>query len=600
MDLTAVKAALGITRIIWIDDAFYQRSAELENLIARYPDVAAEFDELAGLIAAREFRDVDAELAEQVADMSDDRQVALRDALLAADAVRDPGEELPRDALEAVCGVLGVDPADRLAFDAGEHIIAQIGADGAADVVFVVDLKDAGGPADRGLDLLRRLDEVRFAGVTFILTHEAILPTESEQEAELTLRLADQGVTGMPVTVIAKDRLAGGDAVEETFVVALKRAGLRHALRPVLAMATQVVGSALSEVIAELLALEPERLERYVYGRGQAEGESELHVIERALTARMSRALRTFMATDDAAADATRKLRALEGVALETTAADPGDLLEKLRQAEMWDEGEVVNQALRPLANGDVFELDPAEPGVVSSEKLFVLLAQPCDVILRPKGTRDAEVGMLVPISPALPNKAPPDPQEIDVADGDKDPELPFRLLGQRYRMRLREIAYVRLSVLDLAAFRTDGRVVVEKGQVPPAGLLKGAAAVYAVRTEVAAAELAKPAPTGAPAPLADERLLLTMSDVSPWRQSRMAVHVPRVTKEGLTLRQRVTWRLRRKGRVRPPYSTFMLERVLGLLGRRAFDNDYTVEPIAPGRPAVVPRLGELPNAGQE
>lgn len=571
MSLTEVKRALGVGRIVWIDDMFGQAKPELALLVMRHPEVAETFPELRNLMAARDFRDVAAEVAQVIEDQPEARKEEIGQALLQADALPDPADELPLNALETACDVLGVAAEDRLTFDEGEAFI--IGGTAAADVAMVIDLKDAGGPAQRGLDLLDRCRQVGFQGVAFIMTHDATIETEAEQEAALGGDMAAAGA--LPVTVIAKDRIRAGGDVEAAMAVALKRAGLRQVLRPLLASTGQLVADTFAEVSSSLLRLEPEpeRLQRYVYGPASEEGESELQVVERMLSAGLSRAVRRFMSTNDAALETTRRLREFPDIALDVAADGPGETLADLRQAELWDGEDVINSSYRPLANGDVFEVDGVEPGVPATGRLFVLLAQPCDVALRPKGTRVSDVAMLVPLFPGDGEEAEPD--NVDVADGEKAPDLPFMLFGKLYQMRLREVAYARLSILDLATFRTDGRVMVEEGQAMPGGMPKGSSTIYEATVAAAMAEIGRPTPVGPPMLLVDERLLLTMSVNAPWKQVRGACHLPQVTKDSVTLRKRVTWRFRRKGRLRAPYSTFMLDRVLGLQGRRAFDKDY-------------------------
>jgi len=570
-----LKAVLGLERIVWVDDVFHHRDRELERLVLRHPAVVESFEELAGLMAGREYADVGPAAVQAIRDLPPDRAEAIEGALMEADARHEASQELPRSVIDAACDLLGVATADRLTFEQGERFAATIGEGRGAEVALIVDLKEAGGLPDRGLDLLGSFHLAGFAGVAFILTHEATVATEGAQESELTAQLVGKGVTGMPVTVIAKDRLKDDGDVDAAISIALKRAGLRRALRPVLSSAGEVVSRTIAELGVGLLALEPERLERYVLKVAETEGEAELHVIERALSAGLSRGLRSFMSIDDVARQSARMLRALGGIPLDVVAGDAGQLLEGLRQAEVSDDGGVVNTALRPLSNGDVFEMDRTEPGVGASDKFFILLAQPCDVQLRPGGNRVSEMGMLVPLSPATAPE-PPGVPPVDVFDANKDPELPFRLGGRRLRMRLREIAYARLAVLDLATFRDDGRVMFALGQTMPPDLLPWQAAIFPDATQAAAALLAGPPPGAPPQALADEAFLMTLSAKPPWRQSRMACHLDKATVGTEVLPRRVTWRLRRTGRVRPPYATFMLERVLGLLGRAAFDMDYS------------------------
>ena len=139
------------------------------------------------------------------------------------------------------------------------------------------------------------------------------------------------------------------------------------------------------------------------------------------------------------------------------------------------------------------------------------------------------------------------------------------------------------MGVLDLACLRSDGCVRVEAGHAAPTALLAGGKFIYADRTAAADASLAGPVPAvkqpGQRLPI-DDRLLLTMSDVKPWHLirlgTRLGAYAPAAGHHMQALPDRVTWFLRRDGRIRAPYSAFLLERALRTLGRRAFDTDYT------------------------
>jgi hypothetical protein len=143
-------------------------------------------------------------------------------------------------------------------------------------------------------------------------------------------------------------------------------------------------------------------------------------------------------------------------------------------------------------------------------------------------------------------------------------------------------MTYARLSVLDLACFRADGCLRVEAGHSPCDDLLPGGRSIYDSRTKAADDALAvAPPPALAPGALRtiDDRLLLTMSDGAPWDRvrvgTRLAPYEPGPGHHLRKLPDRVTWYLRREGRIRAPFSSFLLERALRTLGRRAFDSDF-------------------------
>ncbi|WP_029868166.1 hypothetical protein [Sphingomonas sp. UNC305MFCol5.2] len=586
MALKEIRDALGIERVIWVDDVFGEPEEDLALLASGQPGLQEAFPEFAAAFALQGFGDVDAALRQAVRDLNDDRRDELRIALLQADAEDAPAHELGRGTIAAACKKLNVSKGDRWTFEDADGKLGE-GAGDDANVAYVIDLKEAGGQDRRGLDIVKLLRAHGSKGLAFILTHEAAAVGESALEGQLTDELGEAARMAPPITVISKERLTeDGANIETALSIALKRAGLRRALYYVLQDASQRGAEAYATTATALLGIDPERLEQYVYRRGRIEGVSELSVVERALSAGASKAMRTFFGTDAAVLRAMQTLRELQSIALDQKALDAGPILSDLRNAEIWENGELINGALTPLANGDVFKFDNAEPDGPKSPRLFVLLGQPCDITLRANGKRASEIAMLVPLIEVNEEGAPPaDPNEAAEDESDKDPEMPFRLKGKRLKLNLRQLAYVRSAILDLACFRADGCVRVEAQHVPAAGLLAGARSIYPGRTSAADAALAAPMPppvaAGAIVTI-DDRLLLTMSNDKPWDKirvgTRLAAYQPPPGHHLGALPDRVTWFLRREGRIRAPYSAFLLERALRMLGRRAFDSDFTTD----------------------
>jgi hypothetical protein len=188
---------------------------------------------------------------------------------------------------------------------------------------------------------------------------------------------------------------------------------------------------------------------------------------------------------------------------------------------------------------------------------------------------------MLVPIKELNEDGTPVlDPNDPDEEDKNKlkEPVFPFRMRGKPFKLDIRNLAFVRIAILDLACFRADGCVRVEAEHTVPGNLLLGAKEIYAKRTKAADDALAGPLPQ-ANGGQVDDRLLLTMSEGKPWNGMRLGKRIaefkPQKNNPAAPLPERVTWFLRREGRIRAPYSSFLLERVLRTLGRRAFDSDF-------------------------
>ncbi len=275
--------------------------------------------------------------------------------------------------------------------------------------------------------------------------------------------------TSPPVCVIAKERLypegeaatsaAGRDGtVAMALRIAIKRAGLRRNVHEVLVRVHNHIEQAFKDASNDLLEVPPEQLDEYVVGRAYAEGVSELHVVERALTASMSESFRHMFSVDPATRENERRLRLLRGVPLDIDATIHHKKLETFRRQEVWESEDLVNKGCSPLACGDVFEMVAQPDGPAHR---FILLVQPCDVTLRPKGDRDSEAGFLVMLKEL---------ENVADASNQKKIRLPFLLDGKQWVCDLRKTTSVRLELLDLVSYRTDGRLSTAKGSRYPIG----------------------------------------------------------------------------------------------------------------------------------
>ena len=235
-----------------------------------------------------------------------------------------------------------------------------------------------------------------------------------------------------------------------------------------------------------------------------------------------------------------------------------------------------MNRALTPIACGDIFEPDQDEEATKASSYKFILLGQPCDISLRPEGqSRKQDTAFLVPL---LKKKTPPATGNIDP----KAPLLLFKLLGEHWVCDFRRATTARLSILDLASFRSDGRVRVDDGHAPMVELLDGQQKVYENRTATVSAAMADDSSPASDGRIAVE-LLLTFSASDRFKHIYKPT-LEQATKKkvhGRTIKKpkRVTWRLRRCGRVRMPYAAALLDQYTSVMSRHAFDLDF----ISPG-----------------
>ena len=521
------------------------------------------------------------------------------------------------EALASQCVAAHLTHADR---------VAELRDDDDRAIAYVVDIKDASTKTERGLEVLKTLSREQSSGTAFVLTHEAAVGKEGHHERIINQSVASDAGTDrigwMPFCVIAKERLGRDQSTlsqaAEGLEIGIKRAGLRKGVHDIMRLAREQVMNSFDEANGLFLNVLPEEFERYVMQRSFTEGGSELHVVERAISAYIGAGLRTAFGGGKVQEDMAR-LRLLQPIALPQTADATSESLEPFRRHEVWEGDELINVALSPIAAGDVFELDRMEKETKDSSKRFVLLGAACDIQLRSNQDRRKSTAYLVPLLAKSPEKAKPK-VEADLASGngksgddatsastvegskaktgkaaasDETDELsfkvrlPFRLEGKNLHCELYQVAEVNLSVLDLASFRLDGRVRFDLGQSKPLNMLPSQEARYDERTLAArqaleAGPFDKKGAVKESITLTDLRLQLAFRSDRDFKQ----IHCGSVQEAGqasgsaesLKLPRRVTWRLRRCGRIRTPFPAYLLSGFLHVQGRYGFDHDLTMD----------------------
>lgn len=570
---------LGAKRVVWIDDRFDETPSRLAQQLTEYVEVAlaCDFTELKEALELYEIDSTSAtqKVAQILTDLTTERFREIRTVFFEEGGMlgRFPANELPDDVLTKACELLRVDKEDRWSFEKANQDLENLCAEEDTHLSYIVDLNEAGASRTRGLDILRMLSVADSKGTSFILTHETDIAGEGETERKLLEEFSDLEGLGIPICVIAKERLYDKaddpDGMEAALCTSIKRAGLRRSLHEVLNGVHGTMHGAINAAARKLLSIPPEELESHVFERGYKEGVSELHLVERAITAHLGKKSREFFGVNDQVHASTERLRALRAIPTETQEREPDPHLSAFREAEVWESGKLVNRALTPIACGDVFELDSEEEASDQSCYMFILLAQPCDISLRPEWPfRRLDSAFFVPLE-----------KETSMnGTGLKTLPLPYRLFGEHWVCDFREVTEARLSILDLASFRSDGRVRVDYGHEPPDTLLEGQKKIYRKRTVAASHAMANESSLSSDKELRVE-LLLTFSTSGRFKNIyRPFLVKAAMNKEYGEMIQKpkwITWRLRRCGRVRMPYAAALLDQCTSLMSRHAFDLDF-------------------------
>lgn len=129
----------------------------------------------------------------------------------------------------------------------------------------------------------------------------------------------------------------------------------------------------------------------------------------------------------------------------------------RIQQKELYDPAEYINGLHLPIEVGDVFRKTDG-----AGTKHFIVLGQPCDLMVRSDGKRYPDEGHAVLAEIAETQ----DPPKHAV-------ELPYfgEQPNQRYFVRLRRVQPIRLCILDLCVYNADGRAALDLNGTCPEGL---------------------------------------------------------------------------------------------------------------------------------
>lgn len=122
----------------------------------------------------------------------------------------------------------------------------------------------------------------------------------------------------------------------------------------------------------------------------------------------------------------------------------------KIQRREIYEEGKHINKLHMPLELGDVFEK------TTGGNKKYVLIAQPCDLMVRPDGKRKSTLvdGVLARI------ERPSDSWKKKILDGQSSLyRLPYfdETSGEEFFVNFNEFHIVKLCILDLCVFQQIG-----------------------------------------------------------------------------------------------------------------------------------------------
>lgn len=338
-------------------------------------------------------------------------------------------------------------------------------------------------------------------------------------------------------------------------------------LAPTLANLTSEVTSQLDDqqkaATSQIATIPPEEMERMVIRSSEREGDWPPDTLVRLLGAIQRAKVRERLRTAPRVQELTRRLQSIAAIATPAEAAatsaqststqasathlDSYPLAANILRKELYDDAEQVNSLHLPIELGDLIECP-------SKNQVWVVLAQPCDLMVRNGGRRAPELTHVI-----LGKISDPTTDRKDLFS---EFELPYYDPDHQTAkvVRLSRIAYVRTVVLDACVLNENGEARLDLRQTPPARLLPHWQTRLKELSKVGKKLLDQAAQAGTNI---DNETITGHYKGDPFPP----LHVDRE-------KARIEWDCRRIGRVGEPYARALLTRFSQYYARDAYLND--------------------------
>jgi hypothetical protein len=272
-----------------------------------------------------------------------------------------------------------------------------------------------------------------------LLTHTI---KEGDEIARSSQFADKHGLRREDLLVLSKDRLS--DPMR--FAHGLKMMSLNHARDFLTSQVKGIAEEAGKRANDELMKVDVYNFDYMVLRSSEKEGVWEAETLFRLFEILRRAAFRNEAFTPEnrtALDDRIAQIRAIREV--ETLADEqeyPPNQRWEIRRLELYEDGEFINQAHLPLELGDIFE---------TGRKKYILIAQPCDLMVREDGSRRAKSVVLARIT------LPQVPQNLNRSFNFL---LEYFDLGSREKgaVKFQQTYHISPEVLDLAVFNSDGQ----------------------------------------------------------------------------------------------------------------------------------------------
>ena len=389
----ALLDVVGITRVIVVDDAF---EPTLDELIAAgrcIPAVEAPIAEIGPVDFAEEPEVWQGELRERWELLGGDRRRRALEDLRARSSsapITDPELGRLRDLMTSV-DFRSLTPAE---YDSEFEAIVQQAAENPTLILFDRNLGE--GDSNGGLRLVITLykadpENTIWAG---ILTNTV----QQEHEGQAWDELSDKpGINSERFVLLSKSHLTEHS---ESFVEALRIALMARPASRLLRAVAGSISDATAAAQQDVSRMNASEFERVVFGLARDEGIWEVDVLLRLFDTNLRQCVRSSLHERRDVQESLARLRTLDQLR-DYPPNQPSLEAERIYQRELYEDADYLSRLHTPIELGDLFRKE-------NGSKRFVLVAQPCDLMVRNDGSGrrspDLSIVILLPIRDSDPN----------------------------------------------------------------------------------------------------------------------------------------------------------------------------------------------------
>ena len=315
--------------------------------------------------------------------------------------------------------------------------------------LFDQDLSKEGGDPEGGIKIIASLLAGSDTGnlICGLLTH-TVTP---EEQPEAWLELSeDHGIERDRFLVIPKLHLSKDPIL---FAQTLKLVALSPDFTELMKKTKEVIGDAVDFAARRVSDISIYDLDHIVFQVSADEGLWEPDMLFR-LHALFHRLESRRLAHEGGELEGiASRLRAVSNIPTRSGHSPPSSTW-KIQHEELYESADYLNKNHLPLELGDIFAKTGSD-----SKKRYILLAQPCDLMVRNNGKRQPELAH-VPLAEVTPASKRPNYAEAIAYFGD-DP-------NERWYVKLKQVHQVCACLLDLCVFNDDGCAAIQIGGVAP------------------------------------------------------------------------------------------------------------------------------------